>query len=187
MKTSLLSRARGALLAVSAAFALVTTALVNLAGPAAPVLGAVALGAAAGDAAAAVNFSTTLRNNRCTQIVNAAGATGGKLKAYANSPGTRPSGVSSASGNTLLASVSWPSGTIGTCSGGVLTFNTSVSQTSSGFTAGTPNFFDITDSSDVVVARIDVCGSSPCWTFTGSIVTGQNITLTSLTFTEGNT
>lgn len=140
--------------------------------------------ASAMSADAAVSFATAARNSRCTSLVTYAGSSA-KLKVY---NGTRPSGVGAVSGgNTLLASGTFGL-TIGTCTGGVLAWDASgFTQTSSGFTAGTPAFFDITTSGDVVVARVDVCGSAPCWTFTGTVATGQNLTLTTLTFTEGNT
>lgn len=132
---------------------------------------------------AAVSFSTTTRTARCTAIVTAAGASA-KLKGY---NGTRPAGVGAVTGgNTLLASGAFGS-TIGTCTSGALDWDEAgFTQTSSGFTAGTPTFFDITTSADVVVARVDVCGSAPCWTFTGTIAVSQNLTLTALGFTEGN-
>lgn len=143
----------------------------------------VLLGTVPMPADAAVSFSTTTRTARCTAIVTAAGASA-KLKGY---NGTRPANTGAVTGgNTLLASGAFGS-TIGTCTSGALDWDEAgFTQTSSGFTAGTPTFFDITTSADVVVARVDVCGTAPCWTFTGTIATGQNLTLTTLGFTEGN-
>ena len=53
-------------------------------------------------------------------------------------------------------------------------------------TLGTPVFADFTNSGDTVAVRIPVCGSAPCLTFTGTIATGQNVTLTGVTITAGN-
>ena len=38
----------------------------------------------------------------------------------------------------------------------------------------------------VAIADIDVCGSAPCLTFTGTVATGQTVTLTNIIFNEGN-
>ena len=51
---------------------------------------------------------------------------------------------------------------------------------------GTPTFVDITTSADAVVARIDIGVGAGNWQFTGTVATGQNVTLTSLVFAAGN-
>lgn len=135
-------------------------------------------------AGAVLSYSTTVRSAHMTDIVTASGATGAKMKFYNGC--TKPSGVSSAAGCTLLATLSWPSTAIGTVSSGVLTINTSPTQTNSSHVAGTPLFIDVTDSSDVVVLRMDVCGSAPCWTFPNPVVNGQNIVVSGMTLTAGN-
>lgn len=166
---NLLSRTRNAFLAIAATSALATAGMMASLAPI--------------SADAAVSFNTTLRNSRCTAIVTAAGS-GAKIKLY---NGARPSGVAAiGGGNTLLASGAFGA-TIGTCASGVLDWDEAgFTQTSSGFTAGTPTFADITTSADVIVARVDIGSGAGYWTFTGSVATGQNITLTTLSFTEGN-
>ena len=132
---------------------------------------------------AAISFAGPARNARCTATITFAGSSA-KLKAYS---GARPvsTGLVTA-GNTLLAAGAFGL-TLGTCTNGVLTMDgAGFVQTNTTFVSGAPTFFDITTGSDVVVARVDVCGTVPCWTFTGSVVNGQNITLTALSLTEGN-
>lgn len=126
-------------------------------------------------------LNITVRTALAQAIITAAGATGAKLKAY---NGSVPTGVGAVTGgNTLLASGSWPSGAIGTAGSGAIDFDEAgFSQTSSGFTAGTPTFVDITDSSDVVVHRIEL-NVADGLTFTGAVATGQNLTLSALSAT----
>jgi hypothetical protein len=130
----------------------------------------------------AINLSTTCRTSLAQAIITAVG-TGGKLKLY---NGTRPSGVSAVSGgNTLLATLSW-TGNIGTATSGVLDWDEAgAAQTNSAHVNGTPTFADITTSSDVVVARVDIGGAGN-WTFNGTVTNGQNVTLTNLSFTAPN-
>lgn len=129
-----------------------------------------------------LSLSTAVRTALAQAVITAAGA-GAKLKLY---NGTRPAAVGALSGNTLLASLSW-SGNIGTATNGTLDFDEAgVTQNSSGFTAGTPTFVDITKADDTVVARIDVGSGVGNWQFSGAVVVGQNITLNSLVFTMPN-
>lgn len=124
-------------------------------------------------------FSTTVRTALAQAIIDAAGATGAKLKLY---NGSVPAAVGAATG-TLLASGQWAASTIGTAAAGAIDFNEAgFSQTSSGFTAGTPTYADITTSADVVVHRIEL-NVADGWTFTGAVVVSQNLTLTSLAAT----
>lgn len=150
------------------------------------VLAAVSLALGFGEASASLallSLSTTLRTSRAQAIVTAAGS-GAKLKLY---NGTRPSGTGAVTGgNTLLASGAFGA-TIGTAGSGAIDFDEAgFTQTSAGFTNGTPTFADITTSADVVVARIDIGAGAGNWQFTGTVTTGQNITLTTLVITEGN-
>ena len=134
-------------------------------------------------AQAQMSYSTTVRSANMTDILTAVGS-GGKMKWYGGC--TRPSGVSSAGGCTLLATLTW-SGAIGTVTSGVLDLDeASAAQTSASHVSGTPVFTDFTNSGDTVAVRIPVCGSAPCVTFTGTIATGQNVTLTGITITAGN-
>lgn len=132
---------------------------------------------------AALSISTTDRTARAQTLITQAGA-GAKLKLY---NGTRPAGTGAVTGgNTLLASGTFGA-TIGTATAGTLDFDEAgFTQTSSGFTSGTPTFADITTSADRVVLRIDIGAGAGNWQFTGTVTTGQNITLTTLVITEGN-
>ncbi len=186
MKSTILSRIRSAALAFVLGAVAITSGMLASAPPMTlPVAAGAGLMAAATAADARVSLATAVRNSRCSALVTFAGANA-KLKAY---NGTAPSGTSAITGgNTLLASGAFGL-TIGSCTSGVLDWDEAgFTQTSSGFVAGTPTFFDVTTSGDVVVGRVEVCTGSnaPCWTWTGAIATNQNITLTSLTFTEGN-
>ncbi len=132
---------------------------------------------------AALSISTTDRTARAQTLITQAGASA-KLKLY---NGTRPSGTGAVSGgNTLLASGTFGS-TIGTATSGTIDFDEAgFTQSSGGFTSGTPTFADITTSADRVVMRIDIGAGAGNWQFTGTVTTGQNITLTTLVITEGN-
>jgi hypothetical protein len=131
----------------------------------------------------ALSLNTAARTSAMQGIITAAGA-GAKLKGY---NGTRPGGVGVVTGgNTLLATITFGS-TIGTATNGTLDFDEAgATQTAASHVNGTPTFFDITTSADVVVARIDIGAGAGNWQFTGSIATGQAVTLTSLLFTAGN-
>lgn len=127
------------------------------------------------------NFSTSLRTAIVGAIVTAAGASA-KLKFYS---GTRPSGVSAVGGGTTLLGTVTLGSTIGTTSSGAIDWDeASATQTNSSHVSGTPTFVDLTTSADTVLFRTDLTGGS--WTFTGSIATGQNISLSSLVTTAGN-
>lgn len=167
--TSILSKFRSGLLLAVAIIALASTALVGSLAPT--------------SAEAAVNFNTAARTARAQALITQAGASA-KLKVY---NGTRPAGVGAVTGgNTLLATVTFGS-TIGTATAGTLDFDEAgASQTAASHVTGTPTFVDITTSADVVVMRIDIGAGAGNWQFTGTVTTGQAVTLTSLLFTEGN-
>lgn len=131
----------------------------------------------------ALNLRTSARTGIVQAIITDAGS-GAKIKLY---NGVRPAGVAAiGGGNTLLATLT-SSGTLGTASSGALDFDeASFSQTNASHTSGTPTFVDITTSADAIVARIDIGAGAGNWQFTGSVATGQNVTLTSLVFTSGN-
>ena len=122
-----------------------------------------------------MKFSTTLRNSRADAIIAAAG-TNPKIKFYNGTESLTPAG-------TLLATLS-VTGALGTASSGVIDINETVTQTNSSHVAGTPTFALITTSADVAVATLAISGDL---TFSGTIVTGVNVTLnTGCTITEGN-
>lgn len=131
----------------------------------------------------ALNLRTSARTGIVQAIITDAGS-GAKIKLY---NGTRPAGVAAiGGGNTLLATLT-SSGTLGTASSGVLDFDeASFSQNNATHVTGVPTFVDITTSADAVVGRIDIGAGAGNWQFTGSVATGQNVTLTSLAATSGN-
>lgn len=167
--TSYLHKARTTLLLAAASLAMASTLLLGSLAPT--------------PADAAVNLSTATRTARAQAIITQAGA-GAKLKLY---NGTRPTGVAAITGgNTLLATLTFGS-TIGTATSGTLDFDEAgVSQTAGSHVTGAPTFADITTSADVVVWRIDIGAGAGNWQFTGTVTTGQAVTLTSLLWTEGN-
>lgn len=184
MFKSISTYVRNAALALAAALAIITSGLSGPAAPTALVLGAaVATLATPTDAEAALSYSQAVRTARAQAVITAAGASA-KLKIY---NGTRPSGTAAVSGgNTLCASGTFGS-TIGTATSGTIDFDEAgFTQSSAGFTACTPTFVDVTTSGDVVVMRIDIGSGAGNWQFTGTVVTGQNITLTTLVITTGN-
>lgn len=125
----------------------------------------------------AARFSTTLRTALIQAIITAAGANPkGELwnGAIPATLGT-PAGVK-------LATVTFGS-VLGTAASGVLDFDEVVTQTNSTHVNGTPTFLRITTSGSTPVLDIDLNGSAPTLTFSGSVVNGQNVTLTNLTFT----
>ena len=145
---------------------------------------AAVLAVASFSANSAISLRTSARTAMMQAIITDAG-TGAKLKLYNGC--SIPSGVSAATGCTLLATLTWSGVNIGTATGGTIDWDeASVTQTNSSHVTGTPTFAHITTSADAIVARIDICGSAPCWTFTGSVTNGQNVTLTGLVFTAGN-
>lgn len=132
----------------------------------------------------AMSFSTTARTALAQALITALGATGAKGKAY---NGTQPSGVSAITGgNTLLATMNWTSVPVGTATSGAIDFDeASMTQSSGSHVSGTPTFVDFCKSDDTVVIRVPIGAGG--FTLSGTIVTGQNVTLTTLTITSGNT
>lgn len=135
-----------------------------------------------------LGFSTTLRNNRATQIVNAldANASPGQGLIYS---GTRPATGAAITSQLLLATVtlSKPSGTV---SGGVITFAAitsgtgSAAATASGTDATWVRFLDgggtfVTDGS-VGTSGADLNLNAI------HIVTGATVSVTSGSIVEGN-
>lgn len=127
------------------------------------------------------SFSTSLRTAIAQAIITAAGANA-KLKLY---NGTKPSSLGAPSG-TLLATLT--AGTVlGTAGSGSLDFDeASFTQTNSSHVAGTPTFVRIETSGGTAVADIDIGAGAGNFQFTGTVATGQNVTLTNLAFAVGN-
>ena len=179
MKTFDHLRRRLGLLFVSGLLALLSvlpsTAL-RVGAPAAAV--AIGLTAVAPSAEAALTFSAAARSDMLTALLPS--LNGGTIKLY---NGAKPAALGAPSG-TLLATLTMgnPAGTV---SGGVLTIG-SVTQTNGDHVSGTPTFIRFASSGGTVVADIDIGSGAGNVQFTGTVVTGQNVTVTGLTLTAGN-
>lgn len=135
---------------------------------------------------AAMSMATQTRQDRCTALWITRAGTGAIIQVRS---GTRPASANAAASGTLLATLTFPAVSMGTCTNGVFTLATgSVSQTAASHVSGTPGHYRVLQSNGTtVVIDIDVCGTAPCWTFTGSVTTGQNVTFpTAPTFTESS-
>lgn len=126
-----------------------------------------------------MTLSVVARTGVCDELVTAIGANG-KIKLY---NGTKPASQGSPAG-TLLATLTLGS-SAGTTSAGVLTFG-SVTQTNSSHVNGTPTFARFSKSDDTVVSDIDIGSGAGTLTFTGTVVNGQNVTVTGVTWTAPN-
>lgn len=153
-----------------------TTAL-RLGAPAAAVaIGITAIAPSTADAA--LEFSTAARNARLEAINSL--LSNGTIKIYS---GTRPADLGTPTG-TLLATLQLGA-TAGTVSNGVLTIG-SVTQNNSLHVSGTPTFIRYSTSGGTAVADNDIGAGAGNVTFNGTVVTGQNVTVTGLTMTDGN-
>lgn len=125
-----------------------------------------------------LQFDTTTRNNMLTQIVN--DATSGYLIIYS---GSVPANVAaSLAGTTVLAALPL-SATMGTVSGGVLTFSTITQENATA--SGTASFWRISNTAQSTYYVQGLCGTSGSdINFnTTSIVSGGPVVVSSLTFT----
>lgn len=127
---------------------------------------------------ATLTFSTAARSAQMTGVNGL--LAGGTIKLYS---GTKPASLGTPSG-TLLATLTLGS-PAGTVASGVLTIG-AVTQTNSAHVSGTPTFIRFTDSGGAVVADIDIGSGAGTVSFTGTVATGQNVTVTGLTLTAGN-
>ena len=127
---------------------------------------------------AALTFSTAAKNAQMTAVRDL--IAGGSIQLW---NGTKPASLGTP-GGTLLATLTLgtPAGTV---TSGVLTIG-SVTQTNSSHVNGTPTFIRFRDSSGNAVADIDVGAGAGNVQFTGTVTTGQNVTVTGLTLTAGN-
>ena len=133
-----------------------------------------------------MQLSAAARTAELSALVAQLGG-GATMKFYTGTRSLTPAG-------TLLATLSFGGaavtdangGTAGGVASGVLTFG-GVTQTPSGFVAGTPTFVLLSTSAAVAVAAIDIGTGAGNLTFSGgAIVNGQSITASGLTFTAGN-
>lgn len=128
----------------------------------------------------ALAYSTTLRNAMLDAITTAIG-TSGLLRIY---DGSRP--ASGGTATTLLAELALSATAAGAAASGVLTFN-AITQDSSANATGTATWFRIVTSGGtfVIDGSVGTSGSDLNLTTT-SIVSGQPVSVTSFTITEGN-
>lgn len=127
---------------------------------------------------AALTLSTVARSDMMSALLPH--LAGGTIKIY---NGTKPAALGAPSG-TLLATLTMGS-PAGTVSSGVLTIG-SVTQTNSSHVNGTPTFIRFSTSGGTVVADIDIGSGAGNVQFTGTVVNGQNVTVTGLTLTAPN-
>lgn len=127
----------------------------------------------------ALTLSTAAKTAEMDGIITTLGASA-TAKLY---NGSKPASLGAPSG-TLLATLTFGS-TCGTAASGVLTFG-SVTQTNTSHTNGTPTFVRLSKSDGTAVADIDIGAGAGNVQFTGTVVNGQNVTVTGLTLTAGN-
>jgi hypothetical protein len=127
---------------------------------------------------ATLTFSTAARSAQMSGVNSL--LANGTIKLY---NGTKPASLGTPSG-TLCATLTLGS-PAGTVASGVLTIG-AVTQTNSAHVSCTPTFIRFADSSTVTVADIDIGSGAGTVSFTGTVVNGQNVTVTGLTLTAGN-
>lgn len=127
----------------------------------------------------AIGYITTLRSTRMTDVVTALGSSG-FLDIY---DGSRP--ATGGTATTKLAHLAL-SATAGTVTNGVLTFST-ITADSSADQSGTATWARLTTSGGTAIADLSVGTSGADINFDSvSFVAGGNVSVTSLTVTEGN-
>lgn len=127
---------------------------------------------------AALTFSTAARSAQMTGVNGL--LAGGSIEAWS---GTKPASLGTP-GGTKLATLTLGS-PAGTVAGGVLTIGV-VTQSNSLHVSGTPTFIRFKDSGGTAMADIDIGSGAGTVSFTGTVTTGQNVTVTGLTLTAGN-
>lgn len=132
--------------------------------------------------AATCGFSTTLRNARADEITTAldGGSGAGLLRLY---DGSQPATGGTATTKLSENSLSDPAAS--GASGGVLTLDTVTDATA--VASGTATWGRFVDSSGTFVADLNAGTSGAAITLNNaSITSGQTVSVTSATFTEGN-
>lgn len=129
-----------------------------------------------------LGLATTLRNARLDQITAAIDAgTAGLLRIY---DGSRP--ATGGAATTLLAELTLSDPSAAGAAAGVLTFSAITADASANAT-GTATWFRIVTSAAAFVLDGSVSTAGADINFnTTSIVTGANVSVSSLVFTEGN-
>lgn len=133
----------------------------------------------------AIGCLTALRNNMLDEITALmdAGAGQAKLRIY---DGTQP--ATGGTATTLLAELLFTDPVASAASGGVLTFSAISDDTSANATS-TATWFRVVDSNDVFVFDGTVTATSGGGDIeldSTSITTGQTVSVTSFTITDGN-
>lgn len=127
-------------------------------------------------------YSTAARNARLDSLETTIG-TAPILRVYT---GSAPSAPSDAATGTLLAEMTLPSDWMAAASGGTKALSGTWEDTSAN-ADGTPGYFRIWDSGDTTTHIQGTAGvGSGELDFQATFVTGQPITVTSFTLTEGN-
>ena len=128
----------------------------------------------------AIAYVTTLRTTRMTDIVTALGS-GSKMRIYS---GTRP--ATGGTETTVLAEIALVTPTAGTVTSGVLTITQPLVDASANAT-GTASWARLMTSANAAVADMNVgtSGSDINFDSVGFVAAG-NVSITSLTITEGN-
>ena len=131
----------------------------------------------------AIAYNSTLRNNMLDEITTLidAGAGAGLLRIY---DGTQPATCGTAT--TLLAELTMSDPSAGAASGGVWTAS-SITADSSANATGTATWFRVVDSNGNCVLDGTVGTSGADLNLNSvSISTGQNVSVSGFTITEGN-
>jgi hypothetical protein len=130
-----------------------------------------------------LSYAVTLRNARLDAITTAI-STSGLLRIYS---GTPPANADTAlSGNTLLAELALSSAFAGAASSGVLTAN-AITADSSADATGTATFFRLLTSGGTAKVQGTVgAGSGDLSLNTTSIVSGAQVSVSSMAITAGN-
>lgn len=132
----------------------------------------------------ALQFSTTLRNNRLDQIESTLGATA-KLYLYTGSP---PANCATADSGSLLATMTLPTDYMAAASSGSKALLGT--WTTTGSASGTVGYFRIKDNAGTTThlqGTVTVTGGGGDMTLDNtSVASGQTINITTFTITDGN-
>jgi hypothetical protein len=126
----------------------------------------------------ALQFSTTVRNNRLDQISTSIGANGHLIVYTGSAPG-----VGNASTGTKLCTLT--AVTFASASGGTKTFT--ATNDSNAAASGTPGYARLTNTAEsTVYVEFDAAVGSGTLNFNATVSSGGTVSLSSATITEGN-
>ena len=137
-----------------------------------------------------IKLSTSVRNNRATQIANAidSGSTGGKLEIRSGSRPATGGGAIDTFTNILLGELTFSKPCASSIDNGVLSF-ASIAQDSAANNSGTATWARISNSDGVFVMDLDVsvnAGSGDIKLNSVDVIMGGPISIISASLTEGN-